>query len=132
MNQDWLDKFLEQMIEEMGLQPDQQYAVAMPAQKTAAPAAAAPVAETKESTLTANMEKESKQGFDVIAGFFLNRDNAVRMTARLHSQGCDAYIIEKSGKYYVSMGSAPTRTAADALYKHIKGWYDGDIVIKQW
>lgn len=132
MDQDWLDKFLEQMIEEMGLQPDQQYAVAMPAQKTAAPAAAAPVAETKESTLTANMEKESKQGFDVIAGFFLNRDNAVRMTARLHSQGCDAYIIEKSGKYYVSMGSAPTRTAADALYKHIKGWYDGDIVIKQW
>ena len=53
------------------------------------------------------------------------------MTARLHEQGCDAYIIEKNEMYYVSMGSAPTRTKAEALYNHIKSWYDGDIVIKE-
>ena len=77
------------------------------------------------------MEKNSKQGFDIIAGFYLNKGTAAKMTARLHEQGCDAYIIEKNDMYYVSMGSAPTRTKAEALYNHIKSWYDGDIVIKE-
>lgn len=132
MNSGMLDDFLNQIIEELGLQPDG--GVAAPV--------VAPVQPTKdkakkdkavtEEPLTANMQTSSKQGFDIIAGFFLSQENAIRMTARLHSQGCDAYIIEKSGKYYVSMGSAPSRTAADALFKHIKSWYDGDIVIKQW
>ena len=54
------------------------------------------------------------------------------MTARLHELGSDAYIIEKNNMYYVSMGSAKNRTAAEALFKHIKSWYDGDIAIKQW
>ena len=39
---------------------------------------------------------------------------------------------EKNDGYYVSMGSAPTRTKAEALYNHLKGWYDGDMAIKQW
>ena len=28
------------------------------------------------------------------------------------------------------MGSASTRTGAEALYNHIKSWYQGDITIK--
>ena len=76
--------------------------------------------------------KESKQGFDAIAGFYVEKDNAIRMANRLKQNHCDAYIIEKNDGYYVSMGSAPTRTKAEALFKHLKEWYDGDIAIKQW
>lgn len=79
-----------------------------------------------------HVAKESKQGFDIIAGFYINRNTANKMTSRLKSQGCDAYIIEKNDGYYVSMGSAPTRTKAEALFNHLKSWYDGDIAIKQW
>ena len=84
---------------------------------------------TEQSVFCTN---ESKQGFDVIAGFYINRNTANKMASRLKSQGFDAYIIEKNDAYYVSMGSAPTRTKAEALYNHIKSWYDGDISIKQW
>ena len=79
-----------------------------------------------------NVEQDSRQGFDIIAGFYLDRASAARLTARLHELGSDAYIIEKNNMYYVSMGSAKNRTAAEALFKHIKGWYDGDVAIKQW
>ncbi len=132
MNSGMLDDFLNQIIEELGLQPDGGVAAAPTAKPTQPTNKAQKDKAVAEEPLTANMQTSSKQGFDIIAGFFLSQENAVRMTARLHSQGCDAYIIEKSGKYYVSMGSAPSRTAADALFKHIKSWYDGDIVIKQW
>lgn len=132
MNSGMLDDFLNQIIEELGLQPDGGVAAAPVVKPTQANDKAKKDKAVVEEPLTANMQTSSKQGFDIIAGFFLSQENAVRMTARLHSQGCDAYIIEKSGKYYVSMGSAPSRTAADALFKHIKSWYDGDIVIKQW
>jgi hypothetical protein len=47
----------------------------------------------------------------------------------LKALGSDAYIISKSGGYYVSMGSAPTRTAAEAMEKHIKSWYKSDVKI---
>jgi hypothetical protein len=87
--------------------------------------------EAKPAPAEANVAKGSKQGFDIIAGFYLNKGTATKMASRLHAQGCDAYIIQKNDMYYVSMGSAPTRTKAEALYNHIKSWYDGDIVIKQ-
>ena len=132
MNSGMLDDFLNQIIEELGLQPDGGVAAPVVAPVQLTKDKAKKDKAVTEEPLTANMQTSSKQGFDIIAGFFLSQENAIRMTARLHSQGCDAYIIEKSGKYYVSMGSAPSRTAADALFKHIKSWYDGDIVIKQW
>ena len=78
------------------------------------------------------VSKESKNGFDIVAGFYLNKSTAGEMAARLHAEGCDAYIIEKNDGYYVSMGSTSTRTAAEAMFNHIKSWYDGDIAIKQW
>ena len=84
------------------------------------------------SPASASISKNSKQGFDVIAGFYLSKNTAIKMASRLKSQGCDAYIIEKNDMYYVSMGSAPTRTKAEALFNHLKSWYDGDIAIKQW
>lgn len=129
-----LDGILDQMVTELGLEPD------AGAPRTAAPVAAAPAkpapkptqATTEEAPVRVNMEQESRQGFDIIAGFYLDRATAARLTARLHELGSDAYIIEKNNMYYVSMGSAKNRTAAEALFKHIKGWYDGDIAIKQW
>ena len=81
--------------------------------------------------MNVNVARDSKQGFDIIAGCYLNRQTATKMTARLHELGCDAYIIEKNDLFYVSMGSAASRTSAESLFHHIKSWYDGDIVIKQ-
>lgn len=73
--------------------------------------------------------KESKQGFDIIAGFFTSKKSANKCANQLKALGSDAYIISKSGGYYVSMGSAPTRTAAEAMEKHIKSWYKSDVKI---
>lgn len=84
-----------------------------------------------DNTSSAHMETRSKKGFDIIAGFYTSRQSAVKMTTRLKSLGCDAYIIDQNHLYYVSMGSASTRTAAEALYKQITSWYDGSVVIKQ-
>ena len=69
---------------------------------------------------------------DAAICFYLNKNTAAKLTAKLHDLGCDAYIIEFSDMYYVSMGSASSQTAAEALYKHVKSWYDGDVVIKKW
>ncbi len=135
MDGGYLAKALEQVVSEYGLastptptpatEPAQP---AIPAQKAAEPKTQpVPV----ESPAFVYVEKNSKQGFDIIAGFYVNRSTAAKVASRLHEQGCDAYIIEKDDMYYVSMGSAPTRTKAEALYKHIKSWYDGDIVIKE-
>ena len=139
MNYSALDDILYAMVDELGLKPDGE------ARKTAAEvkqvkAEEKKVVENKKKAAAAASEtpvfvyvaKDSKQGFDLIAGFYLNRATAANLTARLHEQGCDAYIIEKNDLYYVSMGSASTRTAAEALYKHLKSWYDGDVVIKEW
>ncbi len=129
-----LDSILNAMVAELGLTPD-----ARP-QARIEPAPVAPVATNAkttpstpaEETTRVNLEQDSRQGFDIIAGFYIDRAKAARMTARLHDLGSDAYIIEKNNMYYVSMGSAKNRTAAEALFKHIKSWYDGDIAIKQW
>ena len=44
--------------------------------------------------------------------------------------GLNTAIFSKSGGYYVSMGSAPTYTAAQAMESHIKSWYKSDVSIK--
>lgn len=133
MNIGLLEQMLDNLVTELGLQPD-----------AGAPRTAAAVQEVKqvertavskkapEETLNVYVEKGSKQGFDLIAGFYLDKATAARMSGRLHSLGCDAYIIEFNDLYYVSMGSTSTQTAADALLKHVKSWYDGDVVIKKW
>ncbi len=128
-----LDGMLDQLVNELGLEPD----AAAAAQPTPAVAqrpqpAATRQQPTEEAPVRVSMEEQSRQGFDIIAGFYLDRATAARLTARLHELGSDAYIIEKNNMYYVSMGSAKSRTAAEALFKHIKAWYDGDIAIKQW
>lgn len=139
MNYRALDDILYRMVDELGLQPDGQ------AQKTAAEVQQVKATEKKnatekkatakqptESPVYVYVEKGSKQGYDLIAGFYLNKATAAKQTARLHEMGCDAYIIEFNDLYYVSMGSASSQTSADALLKHIKSWYDGDVVIKKW
>ena len=125
MNLSLLDQMLNQLVTELGLEPDG-------AGFDAKQVAAVKKSEEPKPVATAHFETASKQGFDIIAGFNVNRDRAVQLASRLKSLGCDAYIIDKNGLYYVSMGSAPTRTAAEALFKHIKSWYDGDAAIKEW
>ncbi|MBQ0015809.1 MAG: SPOR domain-containing protein [Bacteroidales bacterium] len=123
-----LDEMLKTMINELSIQPD------APKPAPVDPAAAyrtKPITFTQAAKPIATFAKKSKQGFDVIAGFYTNQNSANRMASILKRQGCDAYIIDKQGLYYVSMGSAPSQTAAEALYKHIKSWYDGDIVIRK-
>lgn len=141
MDEGFMDRMLNRIIDDYGIMPDNAQApTAAPAQAAAPAPAATPaqpaaqkkaVAPANENPVYVYVEKESKQGFDIVAGFYLNKATAARMAARLHELGCDAYIIEKNEMYYVSMGSAPTRTKAEALYKHIKSWYDGDVVIKE-
>lgn len=135
MDEGFMDRMLNRIIDDYGIMPDNaQVPTTAPAQAAtlAQPAAQKKaVAPANENPVYVYVEKESKQGFDIVAGFYLNKATAARMAARLHELGCDAYIIEKNEMYYVSMGSAPTRTKAEALYKHIKSWYDGDVVIKE-
>ena len=137
MNYAALDEILNGLVDELGLEPGSQKHTAAEVQQVKATEQQATVARKPkvqadgEAPVYVYVEKDSKQGFDIIAGFYLNKNTAAKMTARLHELGCDAYIIEKNDMFYVSMGSAPTRTKAEALYNHIKSWYDGDIVIKE-
>lgn len=136
MNSAALNSLLDNIVDDLGLQTTapQRTAAEVQQVKETERAAVAPKKKAKDDNANpvyVYVEKNSKQGFDIIAGFYLNKGTAAKMTARLHEQGCDAYIIEKNDMYYVSMGSAPTRTKAEALYNHIKSWYDGDIVIKE-
>lgn len=137
MNRAALDDILDGLIDELGLQSGEERRTAAEVQQVKVAEQAPAVARKpkvqldKDAPVYVYVEKASKQGFDIIAGFYLNKSTAAKMTARLHELGCDAYIIEKNDMYYVSMGSAPTRTKAEALYNHIKSWYDGDIVIKE-
>ena len=126
-----LGTMLDEVIDEYGLQPDAAQAPAQPQPAQPAQPTAKKTTLPDDNPVYVYVEKKSKQGFDIVAGFYLNKATAAKMAARLHELGCDAYIIEKNDMYYVSMGSAPTRTKAEALYKHINSWYDGDIVIKQ-
>jgi len=86
----------------------------------------------KEAAVTSHIATTSKQGFDIIAGFSVNKASADRLCRQLKGKGCDAYIINRNGLYYVSMGSAASRTEIDAKYTHIKEWYKGDVSIKKW
>lgn len=74
--------------------------------------------------------RNSKQGYDIIAGFATDKKKANKLANQLKKLGSDAYIISKSGGYYISMGSAPTLTAAQAMENHIKSWYQGPVSIK--
>ena len=115
LDRSFLDNMLNTLVEEIGLKADNAK-VAMP---PAPPAP--PVIKT---------EKKSRQGFDLIAGFYTNANTAQKMVDRLKGYGCNAYIIEINHGYYVSMGSASTRTQAEEKYRKAKEWYDGDLSIK--
>ena len=97
--------------------------------KTDKPKAAKPA---KPAAPTSHIATQSKQGFDVIAGFSVNKANADALCRSLKAKGCDAYIINRNGLYYVSMGSASSRTEIESRFNHIKEWYKGDISIKKW
>jgi cell division septation protein DedD len=137
MNLSLLNELLDQLVDALGMQQEEKEYTAAEVQQVRAQEREAvvkkkPAVEEEPVVAPAYTTKESKQGFDVIAGFYINKATANKMASRLHAQGCDAYIIEKNDGYYVSMGSAPTRTKAEALFNHLKSWYDGDIAIKQW
>lgn len=125
MDYPFLDDLLRRVVEQHDLN-------ASDVGKAASAPAKPKVEKPKPIVYTAHMETSSKQGFDIIAGFYTSRQTAARQAARLKDLGCDAYIIDQNQLYYVSMGSAPTRTAAEALYKQITSWYSGSVAIKQW
>ena len=134
MNFDLLDGILDDVVMNLGLHADG-YGYGYGADGAAGGrgrAAAAKSASDKpyvEVVPEAPTFKDSKQGFDIIAGFFTSKKSANKCANQLKALGSDAYIISKSGGYYVSMGSAPTRTAAEAMEKHIKSWYKSDVKI---
>lgn len=136
MDTERLDNFLDALISELGLHPDGNRGMmggngaGGNAQAKGGSQAAQP--EYVEVVPSAPTFKSSKQGFDIIAGFCTQKSKADKMTNQLKSLGCDAYIINRSGLYYVSMGSASSRTAAESLMAHIKTWYKGDVTIKNW
>lgn len=114
-----LEQILNEVVGELGLSPDQ-----MAAPKPAEPQVVTP-------KYTAKFTTKSKQGFDIVAGFYTSKASADKMANKLKGLGCDAYVIDRNHLYYVSMGSAPTRTAAESMFKHIKSWYSGDIAIRE-
>ena len=116
MDRTFLDNMLSGMVDELGLKADDA--------KVQMPPKTEPVVPVIKT------EKKSRQGFDLIAGFYTNATTAQKMVDRLKGYGCNAYIIEINHGYYVSMGSAKTRTMAEEQYRQAKEWYDGDISIK--
>ena len=116
MDHTFLDNMLSGMVDELGLKADDA--------KVQMPPKTEPVVPVIKT------EKKSRQGFDLIAGFYTNATTAQKMVDRLKGYGCNAYIIEINHGYYVSMGSDKTRTMAEEQYRQAKEWYDGDISIK--
>lgn len=117
MNTDLLQQMLNEVVAEFGIEQD-------------APTVTIPKAKTPSGPVyNAHVTTQSKQGYDIIAGFFKDRSRAERMASNLKGFGCDAYVIDKNHGYYVSMGSAPNLTRAEALRNHIKEWYEGDVSI---
>ena len=104
------------MVEELGLKSDVAKVVMPPAP---APAPQIPTA------------SKSRKGFDLIAGYYVDKNVADQMYKRLKGYGCNAYIIEINHGYYVSMGSAATQTEADAMLREAKKWYDGDLSVRK-
>ena len=134
MDYDLLDGILDDVVMNLGLHADGYgygYGADGAAGGRGRGAAAKPVSDRpyEEVVPEAPTFKDSKQGFDIIAGFFTSKKSANKCANQLKALGSDAYIISKSGGYYVSMGSAPTRTAAEAMEKHIKSWYKSDVKI---
>ena len=133
MDYDLLDGILNEVVVTYGLNADgyRGYGADGGAAAAGRKAAAKPVSDKpyEEVVPEAPTFKESKQGFDIVAGFFTSKKSANKCANQLKALGSDAYIISKSGGYYVSMGSAATRTAAEAMEKHIKSWYKSDVKI---
>lgn len=121
MEEATLDALLDKMIEDNGLT-----AAPQPLQKEKTQV------QPQSARQNNTVRTDSKQGFDIIALVSTSKTTAQNESARLKAKGCDAYVIDKNGLYYVSMGSADSRTAAEKKYWHIKEWYKGDISIKQW
>ena len=131
MNHEIMERLLSEIVPADELTPDPSMIEndqPAPAKKAAKNTAK----ETKPAPIRSHVATSSKQGFDIIAHFSVNKSSADKMCTRLKSKGCDAYIINRNGLYYVSMGSAASRTEAEAKYNHIKEWYKEDITIKQW
>lgn len=129
-----LDAILDKMVDELDLVPGGARGTGAydgDAESPSAKAKKRSAATTSGTPAYVYVLNKSKQGYDVIAGFYRVKDSAAKMTSNLRAQGCDAYLIELDGGYYVSMGSAATQTAAEALLKHIESWYDGAVVVKK-
>ena len=129
-----LDEMLEKLVDELGLEPGNTRRQATEGDdhdRQTSKAKRQPKATAGDAPAYVYVVQGSKKGYDVIAGFYRVKDTAAKMTARLSSEGCDAYIIELDGGFYVSMGSAATQTAAEALLKHIESWYKGAVVVKK-
>ena len=129
MSDEVLERLLSEIVPADELTPDPNAIEERPEVKKETPKA--PKAQKPQPTRS-HVATSSKQGFDIVAGFYVNKASADKMCSQLKSKGCDAYIINRNGLYYVSMGSAASRTEADAKFNHIKEWYKGDISIKQW
>lgn len=130
LDHETLERILSEVVPADELTPD-------PAQLAEEEAAERKAAATKKKAdkpapITSKVVTESKQGFDLIAGFSVNKGNADRLCSQLKAKGCDAYIINRNGLYYVSMGSGASRTEIEAKYTHVKEWYKGDVTIKKW
>ncbi len=134
MNLDFLDGLLDDIIVSLGLHADgyglNGYGAGAGGGRGNANAIKKNDKPYEEVVPEAPTFKNSKQGFDIIAGFFTSKKSANKCANQLKALGSDAYIISKSGGYYVSMGSAPTYTAAQSMEKHIKSWYKSDVTIK--
>lgn len=128
MDIDLLESMLDDVVTRLGLHADG-FGLGRAA-AVAAPAAKVNDKPYVETVPEAPTFRNSKQGYDIIAGFFTSKTSANKCANQLKALGSDAYVISKSGGYYVSMGSAPTMTAAQAMEKHIKSWYKSDVTIK--
>lgn len=124
MEMEWIETTLSNIVDTYGLNPtDVGLAAARPA---------TPVVKTSTPVHNATILKRSKKGFDIVSGFSTTDLNlAKREAARLKGLGCDAYIIDLNKLYYISMGSASTRTEAEALLRQVTSWYQGSVAIKE-
>jgi len=129
-----LERILSEIVPADELTPDPAaLAEQMAAEQQAAKQQAAAKKKTdKPAPVISHIATESKQGYDLIAGASVYKNNADKLCTQLKAKGCDAYIINRNGLYYVSMGSAASRTEIEAKYTHVKEWYKGDVSIKKW
>ena len=125
-----LERILSEVVPADELTPDP--AALAEQQAAEQKAAAAKKKDNKPATPKSTILNSSKQGYDLIAGTSVYKNNADRLCSQLKAKGCDAYIINRNGMYYVSMGSAASRTEIEAKYIHVKEWYKGDVTIKKW